>query len=109
MGTPIRSSSARPLRVTALGAAASVPWCCIVPAGLAAGGTASSLAARWAAAIMPFLLALSIGLFARAHHLLWVRRHGSPLARVLTVVLTLIAGALWALRLSPAIAGWVLE
>jgi hypothetical protein len=46
LSTPIKSPLTRPLRVTSLGAAASVPWCCILPALLASAGVASSLAGR---------------------------------------------------------------
>jgi hypothetical protein len=87
--------------VTTLGAAASFPWCCVVPALLASTGVASSLAGRILGALIPVFLALSVALFARAHHLLWVKGHGSPLARVTTVLLTIAATALWAHRLWP--------
>lgn len=108
MGAPLNRPAARPLKVTALGTAASIPWCCIVPPALAAAGTASSLAARSLGGATPWFLALSVGLFARAHYLLWVRRHGSPRTRLLTVVLTVVAGFFWAMRLSPDVAAFVL-
>lgn len=105
---PIKSPAARPLRVTALGTAASIPWCCILPAALAAAGAASSVVARWLGATMPLLLALSLVLFGRAHYLLWIRRHSSPSARLLTVILTLLSAAFWAIRLFPTVAAFVL-
>jgi len=101
MSTPIKSPLARPLQITTLGAAALVPWCCIVPALLASAGVASSLAGWILGALIPLFLALSIVLFARSHYLLWVKSHGSPLARATTLFLTIAAATLWAHRLWP--------
>jgi hypothetical protein len=80
-----------------------------VPAALAAGGAASTLAARWLGLAMPAFLALSVVLFARAHYLLWVRRHGTGAARAATVFFTIVAIVLWAVRLSPDVAAFVLR
>jgi len=71
-------------------------------------GLASSAVAHWLRAATPLLLVLSAALLGRAHHQLWVKRHGAPLARALTILLTLLAAALWALRLSPRFASFVL-
>lgn len=100
MSTPIRSVSARTLRVTTLGAAA-----CIVPALLASAGIVSSIVGRVLGAAIPLFLVLSVALFSRAHYLLWVKGHGSPFARTLTVLLTIAAAALWAYRLRLIIGG----
>lgn len=108
MNAAISGPAARPLRVSALATAASIPWCCLVPAALAVAGTASSVSTHWVAPAMPLLFALSVVLFARAHYLLWVRRHGSPAARLATVALTALSVSFWAVRLSPAVAGLVL-
>jgi hypothetical protein len=108
VATPIKSPSARPLRVTALGTAASIPWCCIVPAALAAAAAASSLAGRWLGAAMPVFLAVSVALFVRAHYVLWVKRHGTHAARMATVFFTIVAIVLWAVRLSPEVVAFVL-
>lgn len=99
----------QPQGLSAFGLTASVPWCCIVPAGLASLGLASSAVAHWMRAATPVFLALSAALLGRAHYQLWVKRHGAPLARALTLLLTLLAAALWALRLSPVLASLVLR
>jgi len=72
MATPVKSAAARPLRVTALGTAASIPWCCLVPAALGSLGIASSLAAQVLGRAIPYLL-VSVVFFSRAHYLLWSR------------------------------------
>jgi hypothetical protein len=108
MKAPVNDPLARPLKVSALGTAASIPWCCVAPAALAAAGTASSVPTPWVGATVPVFLALSAALFARAHYLLWMRRHGSPAARLVTVALTVLSAGVWAFRLSPAVAALVL-
>lgn len=99
---------ARPQGLSVFGLTASVPWCCIVPAALASLGLASSAVAHWIHAATPLLLVMSVAVLARAHYELWVKRHAAPLARALTLLLTLLAAALWALRLSPNFASFVL-
>jgi hypothetical protein len=96
---PISSPVARPLRVVTAAAVASVPLCCIVPAGFAAMGMVSSTVARCLGVAIPFFFLLSIALFFRAHYLLWVEGHGSHSARALTCLMTIAAIALWAWRL----------
>lgn len=91
----------RPWSTSAMGMMTSVPWCCILPAGLASLGLASSMLAHWLGAVTPALLGTSVALFGRAHYLLWVKRHGSRSARWVTVLLSLLAASLWMLRLSP--------
>ena len=108
MSASVKSASARSLRMTALGTAASIPWCCVVPAALAAAGTVSAVAPRRVGAATPLFLAVSVGLFARSHYLLWVKRHGSRVTRLATVGLTLVSGCFWAVRLAPAAATFVL-
>ena len=89
---------------SAMGLAASVPWCCILPAGLAALGLAASVVGQALRSTLPAAIVVSLVFFARAHYLLWFRRHGTPLARITTVVLTALAAAFWAFRLSPTVA-----
>lgn len=89
-----------PWRSSAVGILASVPWCCILPAGLASLGLASLVLAHWVRAAVPVLLAASVVFFMRAHYLLWAERHGSRSARFTTVLLTLVSAILWTLRLS---------
>lgn len=91
-----------PVSGSVMGVLASVPWCCLLPAGLASLGLASAVLARWLGAAMPALLVASAIFFGRAHYLLWVRRHGSWAARFTTVFLTLLSAAFWTVRLSPA-------
>lgn len=104
-GVPLRVLGAEPrlLRASVLGFAASVPWCCVVPAGLASLGVASSLLGHWIRAAMPALFVLSAGFLGRAHYLLWVRRHGAPAAKIATLLLTALAAWLWTLRLAPGV------
>ena len=87
-----------------MGLAASIPWCCILPAGLAAVGLASSVVGQALRSALPAAMVVSLVFFARAHYLLWFQRHGTPLARVTTIVFTAAAVAFWAFRLSPAVA-----
>lgn len=94
----VKSRSARPLRVTTFGAAASMPWCCVVPALLALGGLASSMAGRVLEQLVPAFLATSVGLLARANYLLWVRGHGTRPVRVASIVLTVLSATVWAYR-----------
>lgn len=98
----------RPLPLSAVGSAVSIPWCCVVPATLAAGGVVSSVAASWLARGTPFLLVLAIVSFSRAHYLIWFCGHGSPRARVLTILLTVLAAVAWAVRFSPRLAEMVM-
>ena len=100
MATPIKSAAARPLRVTALGTAASIPWCGVVPAALASVGVASLVVGRLLGAALPAFLILSAASFARALYLVWVKRHGPAAARLLTTAMTFLAAAVWALRLA---------
>jgi hypothetical protein len=90
-----------PWSSSAIGVLTSVPWCCVLPAGLASLGLASSVLARWLGAATPALLVASAVFLGRAHYLLWARRHGSRLARFTTVVLTLLSACLWTFRLTP--------
>jgi hypothetical protein len=101
MATPVKRAAARPLRVTALGTAVAIPWCCLVPAALGSLGIASSLVAQVLGRAIPYLLVLSVVFFSRAHYLLWVEKHGSVTARLSTILLTALAAALWAHRLIP--------
>lgn len=92
-----------------LGMVAALPWWCVVPAAFASAGLASTVAARWVMAGSPLLLFVTVASLSRAHYLIWVKHHGSAIARVLTVAATAAAISLWAVRLSPTVAGAVLR
>lgn len=102
-------SAAPAVRHGALGIVTALPWCCVVPAAFASAGVLSTVVARWLVAGAPLLLLLTLLSLGRAHYLIWARHHGSMLARVVTVLATVVAGALWAVRLSPAVAAVVLR
>ena len=70
------------------------------PAGLASVGVASSIVGRVLGAALPVFLVLGVVLFARAHYLVWVKRHGGAATQLLTTAMTLLAAAMWTFRLS---------
>lgn len=96
----------RPWSSSALSAATAVPWCCVVPAALASLGLASSVLGSWLAAGTPAFFLMSAGFLGRAHYLIWAKRHGSPNARITTLVLTAAVVWTWALRLAPWLPSW---
>ena len=80
--------------------AASVPWCCLLPAAFALLGLAGAGAARVAAGgLMPFLLGASLLFLGRAHYLIHVRKQGAPWARLIVWLSTSLVVGLWAPRL----------
>ena len=80
--------------------AASVPWCCLLPAIFALLGLAGAGAARTTSVeLMPFLLGASLLFLGRAHYLIHVRRQGTPWARWTVWLATALAVGLWVLRL----------
>ena len=82
--------------------AASVPWCCVLPAALALLGAAGAGTARLVAEeLMPYLLGLAVVLLGRAHYLVHVRQQGAPWARWTVWMATALAGILWLPRLWP--------
>ena len=94
------ASRARLGTTSALGLAASIPWCCVMPAVLATFGFGAASAARWLGPAAPLLLGIGVILFGRAHYLMWFRHQGSPAARAVTLLSTFLAAALWVVRLS---------
>jgi hypothetical protein len=72
---------------------------------LASLGLASSVLAGWLAAGLPAFLLASAGFLGRAHYLTWVRGHGSPRARIVTLLLTGVVLWVWSLRLAPWLSG----
>ena len=87
----------------------ALPWCCVVPAAFASAGVISTVVARWLVAGAPLLLLLTLASLSRAHYLIWAKDHGSVLAKVVTVLATVVAGTLWAVRLSPPLAAVILR
>jgi len=80
--------------------AASVPWCCLLPAAFALLGLAGAGAARATTVeLMPFLLGASLLFLGRAHYLIHVRRPGAPWARWIVWLSTVLTIGLWAPRL----------
>ncbi|MFQ5668080.1 MAG: hypothetical protein ACE5I7_16825 [Candidatus Binatia bacterium] len=83
----------------ALGAAFSLPWCCIAPALLAALGAAGvGVARQLTVGLMPLFLAVSVLVLGRAHYLIW-RGHGRRATRLVVWVSTAFAATLWFIRL----------
>lgn len=78
----------------------SLPWCCLVPAGLALAGAGGAVGARlWLAQAAWLLSPLAVALLMRAWWLAWWQRRGSAWSRVVVVASTLLAVALWLPRL----------
>lgn len=82
-----------------LGGLLALPWCCLIPAGLSLFGLAGVVVAREVTGgLIPYLLAASVLFIGRAHYLLYVKRHGNRISRVVTWVSTLLAAVLWGIR-----------
>lgn len=84
---------------SALSALTALPWCCIAPAALAAGGVATAGAGAAIAQATPVLLVVSVGFLGRAVYLAGVRRSGRPWARAIALVSAPLVAAFWAYRL----------
>lgn len=105
---PVRGSPS-PRQPLVAAAAASLPWCCIVPTAIALLGAGTGLAAvSRSFSVTVALLTLSLAFLARANHLVWVHRHGRLSTRLVTIASTLLVFLSWAYRLPGIVAtlGW---
>lgn len=76
----------------------AVPWCCVIPAGLAFMGLAGSAALKITLMeYAPVMLGLSTLFLGRANYLVHVKKQGNRASRGMVWVFTLAAIALWAL------------
>lgn len=85
-----------------LGAGMVVPWCCVAPAALSLVGiTGLSLGLLTnieAALLFPYLTILAVALLGRAHYLLYAKRKGNRLSRMITWGSTGLVAAMWAVH-----------
>ena len=85
---------------TTLATMASIPWCCILPAGLSLASLSGAITARvWLTGLAVPLFPLSVALLGRALWLVHVKRQGRPLTRWATWAATFLAITLWVPRL----------
>ena len=85
-----------------LGASLVVPWCCLAPAGLSlvgVSGLSLGMFARFEADLFPYLAATAILLVGRAHYLLYVKRQGNRVSRIVTWASTGLVATLLAIQL----------
>jgi len=97
----IAAPAHRSLKATLLSFFLALPWCCLLPGvlSLASFGTAFTAHFLSPTFLLPtFLVSLFALLY--AHYRLWVRKHGSPVSRLTTIILTPLILALWYFRLS---------
>ena len=89
-----------PIGASTVAALASVPWCCVLPAGLSLLSLGGVVAARlWLTQFVWVLLPTSVALLGRAFWLLYVNHQGGPWSRRLAWVSSLLILTLWAPRL----------
>lgn len=87
-------------RFSLLGFFFSLPWCCITPAALSLlgfFGAAGATRLLLKEILFPLFL-VSFLLLGRANYLSFYRRHGSRISRVVVLVFTILALALWVFR-----------
>jgi len=78
----------------------SLPWCCITPAVLSLlgfFGAAGTTRLVFNEALFPLFI-VSILLLGRAHYLIYFKKYGSAISRVVVWISTIGALALWAFR-----------
>ena len=77
-------------------AAFAVPWCCILPAGLAAFGLAGTAAMKITLMkYMPFMLVLSALFLIRANYLAHIKKQGNRASHIIVWMSTLTSIGLW--------------
>ena len=78
----------------------SLPWCCLMPAAFSVLGFLGAAGAAGGFLVEVFypLFVISILLLGRAHYLIYFKKHGSSLSRVVVWISTIGALALWAFR-----------
>ena len=101
---PVRSERGAfaPIRENVLSIAASVPWCCVLPAALGALSAGGATVARlWLVRATWLLLPVTIALIGRAFWLLYVKRQGAPWVRGATWASAVASASLWLTRIVP--------
>lgn len=85
-----------------LGAGVTVPWCCLTPAALSFVGITGLSVGTFVQienTLFPYLAVLSVGLLARAHYLIAVKRRGNRLSLIITWASTGLAAVMIGLKL----------
>ncbi len=86
-----------------LGAGLVVPWCCVAPAVfslLGVTGLSFGVLTRIETNLFPYLVIMAVVLLGRAHYLLFVKRQGNQLSRIITwastgLVSVMLVNQLW--------------
>lgn len=74
----------------------AVPWCCVLPAGLAVFGLAGTAAMKiLLMKYMPLMLGLSIVFLGRANYLVHIKKQGNRVSHIVVWMSTLTAVGLW--------------
>ena len=70
----------------------AVPWCCVLPAGLAVFGLAGTVAMKTILMkYMPFMLGLSVVFLGRANYLVHIKKQGNRVSHIVVWLSTLTA------------------
>jgi len=73
----------------------AVPWCCVLPAGLAVFGLAGTAAMEIVLMkYMPFMLGLSVVFLGRANYLVHIKKQGNRVSHIVVWLSTLTAAGL---------------
>lgn len=74
----------------------AVPWCCVLPAGLAVFGLAGTAATKIILMkYMPYMLGLSVVFLGRANYLVHIKKQGNLISHIVVWISTLTAVGLW--------------
>lgn len=90
------------IRQNVLSVAASVPWCCVLPAALSilsVGGT--TVARFWLTRATWWLFPVTIALLGRAFWLLYIKRQGARWVHWTTWAAAILSIGLWLPRIHP--------
>ena len=74
----------------------AVPWCCVLPAGLAVFGLAGTAAMKIILMkYIPFMLGLSALFLGRANYLVHIKKQGNRASHIVVWISTVAAVGLW--------------
>ncbi len=74
----------------------AVPWCCVIPAGLAVAGLAGTAAMKIILMkYVPVFLGLSAIFLGRANYLVHIKKQGNRTSHIIVWISTLTAVGLW--------------
>ena len=74
----------------------AVPWCCVLPAGLAVFGLAGTAAMNIILMkYIPFMLGLSALFLGRANYLVHIKKQGNRASHIVVWIFTVAAVGLW--------------